>query len=111
MVLDINFQIAQSHFHDEERSDPIHRQCNAGGLRLDYAQQRTGRDRSVGGGTAGTQHVDCRKCRHGMRRRHHRVLGVHRRSSGEMKISHAKLLTLMTLSAFLTGLDGTRTGQ
>src|SRR3979490_3021116 len=47
-----------------------------------------------------------------MRRRHHRVLGVNRRSAREMEIPHAKLLTYRCYSAFSSpdsgaGLHGT----
>jgi hypothetical protein len=71
--------------------------ADPGGLRLDHAEQRAGRHRRIRGGAAGTQHLDRRQRRQRMRRRHHRVLGVDRRSAGEMEIPHAKLLTL-TLS-------------
>ena len=59
------------------------------------AEQRAGRDRGVGGGAAGAQHLDRRQRRQRMRRRHHSVLGVDRGPAGEMEIPHAKLLTFL----------------
>jgi hypothetical protein len=41
-----------------------------------------------------------------MRRRHHGILGVDRRSAGEMKIPHAKLLTLPLFSTFFLPVSG-----
>ncbi len=63
-------------------------------LRLDHSEQRAGRDRRVGGGAAGSQHLDRRQRRQRMRRRHHGVPCVDRGPAGEMEIPHAKLLTL-----------------
>jgi hypothetical protein len=64
--------------------------ADPGGLRLDHAEQRTGRHGGVGCSAAGTQHLDRRQRRQRMRRRHHRILGVDRRPAGEMEIPHAK---------------------
>jgi hypothetical protein len=72
--------------------------ADAGGLRLDHGEQPSRRHRGVRGGAASTQHLDRGQRRQRMRGRHHRVLGVDRRSAGEMEISHAKMLTLSLFS-------------
>ena len=72
--------------------------ADAGGLRLDHAEQRACRNRRVCGRAACPHHLDRRQRRQRMRRRHHRILRMDRRSAGEMEIPHAQLLTLSLFS-------------